>query len=173
MRGAPNVNVFNIDMEAPVFLTAKLDEFGRPAWIGVAVLGFLVFWPLGVALLVFLALSGRLQACRSDGPWQMAAPGRWYAASGEPAGPGAQGGPGRGFGCGWRRRRHAAPPSGNAAFDEYRAETIRRLEEEQREFMEYLDRLRRAKDKAEFDQFMADRRRFGGGAPEPGTSPAD
>ena len=50
------------------------------------------------------------------------------------------------------------PPSGNRAFDEYRSETLRRLEDEQREFRDFLDRLRTAKDKAEFDQFMADRR---------------
>ena len=49
-------------------------------------------------------------------------------------------------------------PSGNRAFDEYRDETLRRLEEEQREFQEFLVRLRMAKDKAEFDQFMAERR---------------
>jgi len=48
--------------------------------------------------------------------------------------------------------------SGNRAFDEYRAETLRRLEVEQREFQVFLGRLRMAKDKAEFDQFMADRR---------------
>ena len=51
------------------------------------------------------------------------------------------------------------PSSGNRAFDEYRMETLRRLEEEQREFHDFLSRLRMAKDKAEFDQFMADRRR--------------
>jgi Protein of unknown function (DUF2852) len=50
-------------------------------------------------------------------------------------------------------------PSGNWAFDEYRAESLRRLEEEQREFKEFLDRLRHAKDKAEFDEFMSERRR--------------
>jgi hypothetical protein len=38
-------------------------------------------------------------------------------------------------------------------------ETLRRLEEEQREFQDFLTRLRMAKDKAEFDQFMAERRR--------------
>jgi len=54
----------------------------------------------------------------------------------------------------WREPRS----SGNRAFDEYRAETLRRLEEEQREFRDFLDRLRHAKDKAEFDQFMAERR---------------
>ncbi|MBO0756360.1 MAG: DUF2852 domain-containing protein, partial [Bradyrhizobiaceae bacterium] len=36
---------------------------------------------------------------------------------------------------------------------------LRRLEDEQREFKEFLQRLRMAKDKAEFDQFMAERRR--------------
>ena len=48
--------------------------------------------------------------------------------------------------------------SGNRAFDEYRSETLQRLEEEQREFRDFLARLRLAKDKAEFDQFMAERR---------------
>ena len=50
------------------------------------------------------------------------------------------------------------PTSGNRAFDEYRAETLRRLEEEAQEFRDFLDNLRHAKDKAEFDQFMNDRR---------------
>ena len=48
--------------------------------------------------------------------------------------------------------------SGNRAFDEYRSETLKRLEEEQREFKDFLARLRFAKDRAEFDQFMAARR---------------
>ena len=52
---------------------------------------------------------------------------------------------------------HQQRTSGNRAFDEYRVATLRRLEEEQREFQEFLARLRTAKDKAEFDQFMADR----------------
>jgi hypothetical protein len=50
-----------------------------------------------------------------------------------------------------------APSSGNRAFDDYRADTLRRLEDEQREFREFLARLRLAKDKTEFDQFMAER----------------
>jgi Protein of unknown function (DUF2852) len=52
---------------------------------------------------------------------------------------------------------NSAPSSGNHAFDEYRTDTLRRLEEEQREFREFLERLRFAKDKTEFDQFMAER----------------
>ena len=58
------------------------------------------------------------------------------------------------------------PSSGNRAFDEYRMETLRRLEEEQTEFRDFLDRLRHAKDKEEFDQFMAQHR------PRP-TPPSD
>jgi len=59
----------------------------------------------------------------------------------------------RWVGCGGRGRS-----SGNRAFDQYREETLRRLEEEQREFRDFLDRLRFAKDKAEFDEFLAERR---------------
>ena len=58
---------------------------------------------------------------------------------------------------GWFQQAPAT--SGNAAFDEYRAETLRRLEDEQREFKGFLDQLRVAKDRAEFDAFMNDRRR--------------
>ena len=98
-------------------------------------------------------------------------PGRWYSTAADntarpngspwgamsgPTGNSSMGG-WSGWGC-KSRNRSAAPPSGNRAFDEYRAETLRRLEEEQREFVEYLERLRQARDKAEFDSFMADRR---------------
>jgi Protein of unknown function (DUF2852) len=48
--------------------------------------------------------------------------------------------------------------SSNRAFDEYRTGTLKRMEDEQREFRDFLARLRHAKDKAEFDQFMAERR---------------
>ena len=55
------------------------------------------------------------------------------------------------------RSRHIGKSSGNNAFDAYKAETLRRLEEEQDNFEAFLKRLRDAKDKAEFDQFMEDR----------------
>jgi hypothetical protein len=48
--------------------------------------------------------------------------------------------------------------SGNRAFDDYRTETLKRLEEEQGEFKEFLERLRFAKDRGEFEKFMAERR---------------
>lgn len=53
--------------------------------------------------------------------------------------------------------RHAMRPSGNSAFDAYKADTLSRLEDEQTNFENFLERLREAKDKAEFDQFMEDR----------------
>ena len=56
--------------------------------------------------------------------------------------------------------------SGNRAFDDYREETLKRLEEEQREFKDFLARLRFARDRSEFDQFMAARR---GSPMEPGA----
>ena len=58
-------------------------------------------------------------------------------------------------------RWYRSHSSGNVAFDEYREDTLRRLEEEQREFRDFLTRLRMAKDKAEFDQFMTERRNRG------------
>ncbi|WP_113912718.1 DUF2852 domain-containing protein [Roseovarius dicentrarchi] len=47
--------------------------------------------------------------------------------------------------------------SGNSAFDAYRDETLKRLQDEQASFESFLERLRKAKDQAEFDQFMQDR----------------
>jgi len=66
----------------------------------------------------------------------------------------------------WGDGLHRPASTGNRAFDEYREETLRRLEEEQREFFQFLDRLRHAKDKAEFDQFMAERGRRPSGPSE-------
>ena len=47
--------------------------------------------------------------------------------------------------------------SGNTAFDAYKADTLRRLEEEQQQFEAFMDRLSAAKDQSEFDEFMKDR----------------
>ncbi len=99
-----------------------LDERGKPAWIVATVLGFIFFWPIGLALLAYLIWSKRMFSGNCS-----------------------------------RRTRHAAhafKSSGNTAFDAYKAETLRRLEDEQDDFEAFLQRLRDAKDKAEFDQFM-------------------
>lgn len=65
------------------------------------------------------------------------------------------------FSCSSRRspaRSHFTGSTGNSAFDAYRDETLKRLEEEHSEFMAYMARLREARDKAEFDQFLNERR---------------
>jgi hypothetical protein len=144
----------NLNREAPMPIVGKLDELGTGAWIALTIIGFVIWWPLGLALLAVTIGSGRMSCWnhRSVSRWQekmermqgkvdrmrdrMERSGEWW-------------GP---------------PSSGNRAFDEYRAETLRRLEEEQREFREFLQRLRQAKDKAEFDMFMADRRHGNGHA---------
>lgn len=121
-------------------LAAKLDDYGKPAWIALTVVSFIVFWPVGLAVLAYLIWSGRMGCSKRDF-------GRWYNQES------------RSHRRGFRRGKHRT--SGNTAFDEYREEMLRRLEEEQDEFHSFLDRLRRAKDKAEFDQFMAERKNRG------------
>lgn len=105
-----------------------LDDRGKGAWIAAMVLGFIFFWPVGLALLAYMIWSKRMfsNPCRA------------------------------------RRSGHAMThlrPTGNSAFDAYKADTLRRLEEEQDKFESFLQRLREAKDKAEFDEFMEDRAR--------------
>jgi hypothetical protein len=139
-------------------ITAKIDEYGKPAWIALIVLAFLVFWPLGLAILIYTIWSGRM------GSGHYGAYDRWQHKMERMQRK-----------MDWMRGRVGSPPwappsSGNRAFDEYRAETLKRLEEEQREFRDFLERLRMAKDKAEFDQFMADRRNSP--APEPNAPSA-
>lgn len=131
-------------------ITAKLDEYGKPAWIALIVLGFMAYWPLGLAVLAFTIWSGRMGCGYRGGPdrWQhkmqrMQAKMDWMRGK-------MAGGPGGAWNYG--------PSSGNHAFDEYRNETLKRLEDEQREFREFLERLRFAKDKTEFDAFMNERR---------------
>ena len=123
-------------------LVDRLDEYGKPAWITLMILGFVVFWPLGLLTLGYMMWSGRMK-CSSKG--KVAA----YESHGLTSG---KSGPGR-----WYQPSKFSGTSGNRAFDNYREDTLRRLEEEQEEFQGFLDKLRQARDKAEFDQFMADR----------------
>lgn len=160
------VNVINIHMEAYVPIAAYLQEIPRPFWIVGMVLGFVWFWPVGLLALAYLVSTRRGRR------W-----GTWYNMQGQPGQPAGNGGTGSAWGWGpggsfggWGCGSKAQPSSSNRAFDDYRAETLRRLEEEQKEFMEYLERLRQARDKQEFDQFMADRRRMTPGTDAPQAS---
>ncbi len=103
-----------------------LDERGRGAWIAAMVVGFIVFWPIGLALLAYMIWGKQMfgKSCKSN-----------------------------------RVARDRAGMSGNFAFDAYKAETLKRLEDEQSAFHDFLDRLRKAKDQTEFDAFMDERAR--------------
>lgn len=113
---------------------AILDDIPKGAWIALMVLGFIVFWPIGLAILFYMFWSGKMHGWKN----------------------------GRSQACGTSYRRHRS--SGNTAFDSYRDETLKRLEEEQKEFHAFMERLRRAKDEQEFEQFMNERRANEGGA---------
>jgi hypothetical protein len=106
----------------------QLDRLGKPAWIALMVLSFILFWPLGLAILAYLIWSGRM-GCSNRTSWKD-----------------------------WRPRHGVMGSTGNRAFDDYRQETLRRLEEEAREFRDFLDRLKFAKDQEEFDRFMSERK---------------
>ena len=143
-------------------IAAKVDDLGKPAWIALMILSFMAYWPAGLAVLAFLIWSGRMRS------WKHGGFGRWQKAEGQAREHWQQARErwcGMRNGGGWGDRS-----SGNHAFNEYRSETLRRLEEEQKEFREFLDRLRQAKDKAEFDQFMAERARGSQGPSGQGPS---
>ena len=126
-----------------------LDDRGKKAWIFATILGFIFAWPVGLGLLAYMIWSKRMfnRSCghrhdtdqsRGHGPWGHHAGSMGYSRD---------------------TLRSTFRSSGNAAFDTYKADTIRRLQEEQEAFEAFLQRLRDAKDKSEFDNFMADRAR--------------
>ena len=136
-----------------------------PAVIGLMILGFLFCWPLGLVALALTIWSMKMMCGhhhdhgehrgehRWDAHWQermMAKRARWEHRMAEHF-----------------ERQHRPASTGNRAFDEYRAETLRRLEDEEKEVREFLNNLRFAKDKAEFDDFLRNRR-----PPPPATETA-
>ena len=104
-----------------------LDGYGKPGWIAPLVLGFILFWPIGLALLAYMIWGKQMfgKSCRS----------KLHHGSG------------------------AMRSSGNSAFDAYKSDMLKRLEDEQAAFDAFLTRLREAKDKSEFDMFMEENRR--------------
>lgn len=119
----------------------------RPAWspltIALMVIGFVVWWPLGLAMLAWIIWGDRMLG--------------WWAES--------------------QHRLQTCGSTGNEAFEEYRRSELDRLEQERQrvereavEFQEFLRTLRKARDREEFDRFMAERRRraaeYAGKGPE-------
>ena len=125
--------------------------FIRPAWtpvtIAMMIVGFMIFWPLGLAMLAYILWGDRLESFKGDINQATDRFSHW------------------GRGCGHRHRDGFRSRTGNVAFDEWRRAELKRLEEERRkldelraEFDEHLRELRRAKDQTEFDAFMAARK---------------
>lgn len=132
----------------------------RPGWtpvtIGLMVLGFVAFWPLGLAMLAYILWGDRFRAMARDAKDQ------WRDSPLK----GAMDSMAYGAGT-------ASARTGNVAFDEYRDRELKRLEEERAkldamraEFDDFLRELRRAKDQEEFDRFMSNR------GPMPGADKA-
>ncbi|MBB4570419.1 DUF2852 domain-containing protein [Rhizobium leucaenae] len=124
--------------------SALLRPDWTPATIALMILGFVVFWPLGLAMLAYILFGERLRDFKRD--VNQKADGMFA-------------------GCGRHRGRYRQHFStGNVAFDDWRRAELERLEEERRkldemraEFDTYVRELRRAKDQEEFDRFMRDR----------------
>ncbi|GHA22758.1 membrane protein [Devosia pacifica] len=136
--------------------TAIIKPQWSPVTIALMVVGFIVFWPLGLAMLGYI-LWGEKFGGSADKAQSYFEKGKAWCTSG-------------------RGSYTPRSSSGNAAFDEYREEQLRRLEEERRrldqeieDFHEHMENLRKARDREEFDRFMRDRHgsRQGYGAPEP------
>lgn len=133
-----------------------LDDRGKGAWIALMVLGFIFFWPIGLAILAYMIWSKRMFSKSSHGSHEGRESYRTHMKAMRDE-----------FRGRTRSAHEAARPSGNRAFDSYKADTLRRLEDEQKSFEEFLERLREAKDKSEFDQFMQDRAHRTAPAPAP------
>ncbi len=135
-------------------MTATIKPAWTPLNIGLMILGFVLFWPLGLAMLGWMMFGERIQD--------------WWAQNREAPFAGLAGH----ANTAWQQRSQASGwqggwtgSSGNAAFDAYRRETLdrleaerRRLEDEQRQFGDFLKNLHKARDQDEFNRFMAERR---------------
>jgi hypothetical protein len=89
------------------------------------VLGFIFFWPVGLAILAYMIWSKKMF--------------------------------GKSRCCSHSAQFKAMRPTGNQAFDAYKHDTLTRLANEQEDFIAFLERLRQAKDRAEFDDFLKER----------------
>ena len=131
--------------------TALIKPQWSPITIALMVMGFIFFWPVGLLVLGYI-LWGEKFGGSADKAQAYFNKGRdWCAPNRNRHG---------GFGG-----HYAQSSSGNAAFDDYRAEQLRRLEEERARldaeieaFHEYMANLNKAKDREEFDRFMSEHR---------------
>ena len=123
--------------------TRFIEASWNPLTIGLMILGFVIFWPLGLAVIAYVLWGDRIGHSVKEMSDDFNAH------------------------CGKSRGKHRRQKQqhDNSAFARYRHQEIERLEEERRkldemrdEFDDFLNELRQAKDKAEFDRFMDARR---------------
>ncbi|HBF31326.1 DUF2852 domain-containing protein [Rhizobium sp.] len=124
--------------------SALLRPDWTPATVALMVLGFMVFWPLGLAMLAYILFGQRFRDFKQTA--NATADEMFSKCRGR------------------HRRSRFYQDSGNVAFDDWRRAELDRLAEEQRkldemrdEFESYVRELRRAKDQDEFDRFMRER----------------
>lgn len=119
----------------------------NPLSVGLMVLGFMVFWPVGLAILAY-NIWGHRMGCDFHSMKRRIRESQFFRDAP------------------FNRSPFNAGPfqTGNVAFDDYRQRELDRLEAERRkldemrdEFDQFLRNLRRAKDQEEFDRFMSGR----------------
>jgi hypothetical protein len=136
--------------------SALLRPDWTPATVALMVLGFMVFWPLGLAMLAYILFGEKFQNFKRDANQKVDGAFAWCRTNGY----------------------SATATTGNVAFDDWRKAELERLDEERRrldemraDFDAYARELRRAKDQEEFDRFMRDRQQVkpaGDGGPVQG-----
>ena len=114
-------------------MTTLARNKGRwtPLAVAAVVLGFVTWWPIGLAVIAYIMWGGSIDDLAREGVDQVKAA--------------------------FKSANPTSTTTGSAAFDAYKAETLRRLEEEQAEFNSFVTKLRDARDREEFERFMADR----------------
>src|SRR5690606_25891833 len=131
--------------------TAIIKPQWSPLTIALMVMGFIIFWPLGLAVLGYILWGEKFGGSPEKAQAYFNKGKAWCSSN-----KGHQS---------WNKRSYGMNSSGNAAFDDYRAEQLKRLEEERARldaeidaFHEYMANLNKAKDREEFDRFMNERR---------------
>ena len=144
--------------------TAIIKPQWGPLTIALMVLGFMLWWPVGLAVLAYIIWGEKFGGSSEKAEAWMSKSKAWCR---------DQNYRHHGHNGNWRNS------SGNAAFDDYRAEQLKRLDEERKRldeeinaFHEHMRNLRMARDREEFDRFMRDRngnRGFGSGESQNGN----
>ena len=117
-----------------------LQRGWSPLNVVLMIAGFIIFWPLGLAMIAWIVWGDEIGTMFNDARAQFRGAARSVPFSAAASG-----------------------RTGNLAFDEYRTAELKRLAEERRkleemraEFEGFVAELHRAKDQQEFKRFMAD-----------------